>query len=118
MTAFGIVKTWFVEEEKAKYFYLFSDVDNLTSFEVADNALMAMKNWNGLKNLKNIKNETLIVWGDKDKSYDINQVKILNNQILKSSLVIFKDCAHNVHLEKVKEFNNIINKFLNKKIII
>ena len=66
-----------------------------------------------VNNLKNIKNETLIVWGDKDKSYDINQIKILKKNILNSSLAIFKDCAHNVHLEKVDEFNNKIQEFLN-----
>ncbi len=114
-TALKIAKTWFIEREKAKHFYLCSGTDNFTTAETADNALIAMKNWNGLKNLKNIKNETLIVWGDKDKSYNRKQAQTLNHHISNSSLVIFKDCAHNIHLEKVKEFNNVINKFLNKR---
>ena len=38
-----------------------------TSIEAADNGLVAMKNWSGIENLKNIKNETLIVWGDQDQ---------------------------------------------------
>ena len=113
-TRLRIAKTWFVEKEKAKYFYLCSGVNNLSSFETADNALVAMKNWNGLKNLKSIKNETLIVWGDKDLSYNKKQVQSLNHSILNSSLVIFKDCAHNVHLERVEEFNNVIYEFLKK----
>ena len=32
--------------------------------ETADNSLVAIKNWNGVDTLKNIKNETLIIWGD------------------------------------------------------
>ena len=32
--------------------------------------LVAFKNWNGVDTLKNIKNETLIIWGDQDKSYN------------------------------------------------
>ena len=114
-TALKIVQTWFIKGKRAKYFYLCSGANKLINSKTADNALIAMKNWNGLKNLKRIKNETLIVWGDKDKSYNKKQVQTLNRHILNSSLVIFKDCAHNIHLEKVKEFNNIINKFLNKK---
>ena len=38
-----------------------------------------MKNWSGINNLQNIKNETLIVWGDKDTSYNFDQVDTLNN---------------------------------------
>ena len=45
-----------------------------------------MKNWNGVKNLKNIKNETLIVWGDQDKAYNFNQVETLNDNIPNSDL--------------------------------
>ena len=40
-----------------------------------------MKNWNGVRNLKNIKNETLIVWGDQDKAYNFNQVINFKNNI-------------------------------------
>ena len=62
--------------------------------------------------LKNIKNETLIVWGDQDKSYNLEQVKTLEKNIVKSKLVIFKNCAHNVHLEQPDQFNNTIKDFL------
>ena len=45
-----------------------------------------MKNWRWIKNLKNIKNETLIVWGDQDKAYNFNQVETLNDNIPNSDL--------------------------------
>ena len=113
-TAFRIAKTWFIEEEKAKYFYLCEEAGKQTSIETADNGLVAMKNWNGIKNLKNIKNETLIVWGDQDKAYNFNQVETLNNNIPDSDLKVIKDCSHNVHLEKPDEFNRVIGEFLKK----
>ena len=69
------------------------------SVESADNALKAMKNWTGIENLKNIKNETLIIWGDKDTAYNFEQVETLNKNITNSRLEIFKDCSHNVHLK-------------------
>ncbi len=110
----NIVKTWFVKGEDAKYFDICIETGTQTSKEAADNSLVAFKNWNGVDTLKNIKNETLIVWGDKDKSYNLTQVKILEKNIPNSSLVIFEGCAHNVHLEKIEEFNRTVFNFINE----
>jgi len=113
-TAYRIAKTWFIEEDKAKYFYLCEEAGKQTTLEAADNGLIAMKNWDGFKNLKNIKNETLIVWGDEDKAYNLHQVESLNDNIPDSNLRVIKGCSHNVHLEKPDEFNMIIGEFLKK----
>ena len=113
-TAYRIAKTWFMEGERARYFYLCKQAGKQTSIEATDNGLVAMKNWNGVKNLKNIKNETLIIWGDQDRAYNFNQVETLNNNISNSDLKIIKGCSHNVHLEKPIEFNLIVEKFLKK----
>ena len=86
-TAYSIANTWFVEEYRSKYFYLCDNVGKSTTLEAANNALVAMENWNGIKDLKNIKASTLI----------------------------FKRCPHNVHLERPDEFNKCINEFLNQK---
>jgi pimeloyl-ACP methyl ester carboxylesterase len=113
-TAYRIAKTWFMEEDKAKYFYLCEEAGKQTTLEAADNGLIAMKNWDGFENLKNIKNETLIVWGDEDKAYNLHQVESLNDNIPDSNLRVIKGCSHNVHLEKPDEFNMIIGEFLKK----
>ena len=114
VTAHRIAKTWFIEEDKSKYFYLCDEAGKQTSIEAADNGLVAMKNWSGIENLKNIKNETLIVWGDQDKAYNFNQVETLNNNIPNSDLKVIKGCSHNVHLEKPEEFNAVVEEFLIK----
>jgi pimeloyl-ACP methyl ester carboxylesterase len=114
VTAHRIAKTWFIEEDKSKYFYLCDEAGKQTSIEAADNGLVAMKNWSGIENSKNIKNETLIVWGDQDKAYNFNQVETLNNNIPNSDLKIIKGCSHNVHLEKPEEFNAVVEEFLIK----
>jgi len=114
VTAHRIAKTWFIEGDKSKYFYLCDEAGKQTSLEAADKGLVAMKNWNGIENLKNIKNETLIVWGDQDKAYNFNQVETLNNNIPNSDLNIIKGCSHNVHLEKPEEFNRVVEKFLKR----
>ena len=112
VTAKNIAKTWFILGEKAKYFDLCLEAGRQTSIEAADNALIAIKNWDGVENLQNIKISTLIIWGDKDKSYNLKQVQTLEENISDSNLVIFKGCAHNVHLEQPDQFNHTIKNFL------
>ena len=109
-----VPKKWFVDGDKAKYYYLCENAVKETSEETADRALIAMKSWSGFENLKNIKNETLIIWGDKDVSYNFEQVDTLNKNIPNSDLAILKGCSHNVHLEKPQEFNKIVLNYLNK----
>ena len=115
----GIKKTvkrippkWFVEGNRAKYYYFCENAVKKITEETAINALNAMKNWNGYDNLKNIKNETLIIWGDKDVSYNFEQVDTLNKNIPKSRIEIFKGCSHNVHLEQPQKFNETVKNFL------
>jgi len=114
VTARNIAKTWFIKEENAKYFNMCIKAGKQTSIKTADDTLVAFKSWDGVDTLKNIKNKTLIVWGDQDKSYNIKQIETLKKYILNSSLLVFKGCAHNVHLEEVEEFNNKIEEFLNR----
>jgi len=114
ITAHSIAKTWFVKEDKAKYFYLCDDAGKATTIEAADNSLIAMKNWSSLDNLENIKSPTMIIWGDQDKAYNFNQVDTLNKNIANSDLSIFKGCSHNVHLEMPDEFNKCIIDFLER----
>jgi len=115
----GISKTvkrippkWFIEGNNSKYFYFCENAVKEISEETANNALNAMKNWNGFDNLKNIKNITLIIWGEKDISYNFKQVETLNKNIEKSKLKIFKNSSHNTHLEQPRKFNNLIKNFL------
>ena len=108
----NIAKTWFIKGENAKYFDVCIETGKQTSMEAVDNSLVAFKNWNGVDTLKNIKNETLIIWGDQDKSYNFEQVQALEKNIKNSKLIIFKNCAHNVHLEQTDQFNKTIKNFL------
>jgi len=108
----NIAKTWFIKGENAKYFDVCIETGKQTSMEAVDNSLVAFKNWNGVDTLKNIKNETLIIWGDRDRSYNLEQVKTLEKNIKNSKLKIFENCAHNVHLEQPDQFNKTIKDFL------
>ena len=103
---------WFVKGQKAKNYYLCENAVKQIKEVTAYNALVAMKNWRGYENLKNIKQDTLIIWGDKDVSYNFNQVDALKKNIPNSKLEIFKGCSHNVHLEEPQKFNETVKNFL------
>ena len=109
-----VPKKWFVKGDQDKNYYLCKNAVKDVSLEAADNALIAMKNWSGFDSLKTIENETLIIWGDKDTSYNFDQVDTLNKNIKDSRLEIFENCSHNVHLEKPNEFNILVEKFINQ----
>ena len=103
---------WFVKGQKAKNYYLCENAVKQIKEVTAYNALVAMKNWRGYENLKNIKQDTMIIWGDKDVSYNFNQVDALKKNIPNSKLEIFKGCGHNVHLEEPQKFNETVKNFL------
>jgi 2-hydroxy-6-oxonona-2,4-dienedioate hydrolase len=107
-----VPQKWFVKGDKDKNYYLCENAVKNVSLETADNALVAMKNWSGIDYLKNIKNQTLIVWGNRDTSYNFDQVDTLNKGITNSRLEIFKGCSHNVHLEEPDKFNDLIKSFI------
>ena len=109
-----IPPNWFVEGKNSKNYFLCENAVKNTSKETAQNALIAMRDWNGLENLKNIKNKTLIIWGDRDKSYNYEQISLLKKFIQKSHLKIFEGCCHNLHLEEPEKFNQAVKEFLIK----
>lgn len=63
--------------------------------------------------LKNIKNPTLIIWGDKDAYVSVKKAKKLNSLIKNSKLEIVKNGTHGLHLQNKENFLNLINKFTN-----
>lgn len=111
-----VPKNWFVKKDKDKNFFICKKSAKNVRIDTVDNALIAMKNWQGKDYLKNIKNKTLILWGNKDLSYNFDQINILNQNIKNSRLEIFDNCSHNIHLEKVNKFNRVLDKFLKEEI--
>ena len=109
-----IPPNWFVEGKNSKNYFLCENAVKNTSKETAQNALIAMRDWNGLENLKNIKSKTLIIWGDRDKSYNYEQISLLKKFIQESHLKIFEGCCHNLHLEEPEKFNQAVKEFLIK----
>lgn len=107
-----IAATWFLEGEKAAGYSACVSLGLQASMQAALASLSAWETWDGRSGLADIKADTLIVWGDRDRSYGWSQPKALWRGIRNSSLAVVPGCAHNVHMEKSNLFNSIIGDFL------
>lgn len=106
------VASWFLNYKESEDFEDAVTLAMMASFSAYYNGLNAMKNWQNLENLSSINQETLILWGDKDRSYNLEQQRLLWTNIPDSHLSVIANSAHNTHLEKPKLFNEIVCDFL------
>lgn len=68
-----------------------------------------------VRELPNLTNETLIIWGKNDKLMKIEDVKSAFQYIPNGHVHIIKGAGHIVTIEKSEEFNTIALEFLRKK---
>ncbi|MBO7186836.1 MAG: alpha/beta hydrolase [Clostridia bacterium] len=64
--------------------------------------------------VKNIKNQTLLVFGENDKETPLYMAKKFNKYIVNSHLYVIKNAGHFCFNEKDREFNTIVNEFLRR----
>jgi pimeloyl-ACP methyl ester carboxylesterase len=64
---------------------------------------------------KNIKVETLIIWGEKDEDTPLKDAYLLNKIISNSGLIILKNLPHYSYLYNPHKINKIIEIFLKEK---
>jgi pimeloyl-ACP methyl ester carboxylesterase len=65
-----------------------------------------------LPKLANIKQETLIIWGENDRILGVKDAKRFKNTIPSSKLVWISQCGHVPHLEKPKQTAEAIENFI------
>ena len=108
----SIAKTWFVDYLLGDGYQLCLDEGAKATTQAALASLDAWDSWDGRGQLEKIQSPTLILWSDKDRSYDWNQQEILKKGISDSIVEIIEGCAHNSHMEKPELVNKIIRQFL------
>jgi pimeloyl-ACP methyl ester carboxylesterase len=64
--------------------------------------------------IQNIKQPTLIIWGKQDGLIPLENGERLKREIANSELVVFDQCGHVPQIEKAKDFNETVLKFLEK----
>ena len=111
-TRINIAKTWFVDHQVGDGYKLCLDEGAKATTQAALASLDAWECWDGRGQLNQITSPTLILWSNKDQSYDWNQQEVLNNGIANSKVEIVDGCAHNSHMEKPDLINSIIKSFL------
>ena len=111
-TRINIAKTWFVDHLAGDGYKLCLDEGAKATTQAALASLDAWECWDGRGQLNQITSPTLILWSNKDQSYDWNQQEVLNKGIANSKVEIVEGCAHNSHMEKPDLINSIIKHFL------
>lgn len=107
-----IAATWFLHGDKADGYEACVALGLKASMQAALASLSAWETWDGRADLNAIDADTLVLWGDRDRSYGWQQPEALWRGIANSSLAVVPGCAHNVHMEKPNLFNTIVGDFL------
>ena len=106
------VSTWFKRGRADTAFADTVVTARQASLDAVLGGYRAMRRWRGLERLGNIVNQTLIVWGDDDRSYRRDQVDLLQRGIPNARLVVMPGCSHNAHLESPQVFRDHMIHFL------
>jgi len=112
-TARRIAATWFLDTESAAGFEACAQIAQQTGIGAILSGLDAMEGWSGTAQLPQITAPTLVLWGDKDRTYAWEQPRRLWSDIPNAHLAVIPGCAHAVHLEKPHLFNDMVRDFLN-----
>ena len=105
----------FREKIKAKFYQQIAAEDYLNiSNPIIKSSFLKIINEDLQNDAQKIKNETLIVWGEKDKETPLKDAFVFHKFIKNSELRIIKDAGHLPFLNKKEEFLKYINNFIKK----
>ena len=60
-----------------------------------------------------IKQDTLLIWGDKDTATPLSDGKLMEERIENSGLCVLEGCGHFSFLEKPAQFKSIMRSYFN-----
>ena len=113
-TARQISATWFLETEAAPEYAACAAIAERSRLPAIIAGLRAMQGWNGEGALAGFTCPTLVLWGDRDRTYPWPQIHALWQGIAGSQLAVVPGCAHAVHLEWPSLFNTLVDRFLSR----
>ncbi len=111
-TARRIAATWLVQGEAHPGFEVLSGIGAQADGEAARTSLQAMAGWDGRESLSRLTMPSLVIWGDRDRSYRWPQVEYLWSHLSKASLAVIPNASHAAHVEKPEMFRLILEDFL------
>jgi 2-hydroxy-6-oxonona-2,4-dienedioate hydrolase len=111
-TARRISATWLLDKEVSPAFESLATLASRASAQAAHAGLIAMEAWDGRNHLSAIQQPTLVVWGERDRSYAWPQIEKLWRTIPNASLAVLPACSHALHLERPALFHLLLLEFL------
>jgi 2-hydroxy-6-oxonona-2,4-dienedioate hydrolase len=111
-TARRICATWLLDCEASPAFEALAALATQASEQAASAGLSAMEAWDGRQHLGRIEQATLVIWGERDRSYGWSQIEMLWRCIPRASLAVVPACAHALHLERSALFCTLLVEFL------
>ena len=111
-TARRISATWFLHGEADPEYPPCAAVAETASLDAILAGLEAMRDWSAEEHLSKIDAETLVIWGDQDRTYAWPQIEQLWKEIPNSHLAVVPKAAHAVHAERPALFNALVRDFL------
>lgn len=111
-TARRIAATWFLRGEGHPAFEDLSAIGAQADPWAAQAALNAMAAWDGRAGISGLTMPSLVVWGDRDRSYRWPQVEHLWTHLPAASLAVIPGASHAAHVEKPQIFRLILEDFL------
>lgn len=109
-----ISATWFADYEAATAYDECASIAVQSAPQAMRSSLDAMRGFDRQSALSSIKAETLIIWGEHDRTYHWDQIHQLWSEIGKAHLAVMPFCAHAAHMESPKLFNQIVSDFLKR----
>ncbi len=104
---------WNDKQKRMKNFYKkFGSTDYKNADGIMRKILVKVVNENLRQNLKDIKADTLLIWGKDDEATPVYMGKIMEKEIPGSGLVILDNAGHYSYLDQMYRFNRIVDSFL------
>lgn len=110
---YNVFYFWNDKQRRMENFYKkFGSTDYKNADGIMRKILVKVVNENLRQNLKDIKADTLLIWGKDDDATPVYMGKIMEKEIPGSGLVILDNAGHYSYLDQMYRFNRIVDSFL------
>jgi pimeloyl-ACP methyl ester carboxylesterase len=113
-TSYRISAKWFIRGAADPAHALCARIGSQASEYAALAGLNAMESWDGRNHLGSLRVPTQIIWGEKDKSYNFEQIEMLWRGIPNCSLAVIPCASHAAHLEQPDVFHAVLQAALQR----
>lgn len=94
-----------------KFYQKFGSEDYKNAHGIMRSTMVAVLNDDLSELLPQIKNTTLLIWGENDEATPLYMGKIMKNKINGSGLVILKDAGHYSYIDQYAQFDAVMKSF-------